>query len=76
MQALSAVMLAVVALKQPAIEFYTLCFSHGMNEVTLSYCYTGDYPAKPLLGKKNVSGRLSMPGGESPRHAQNPLLGE
>ena len=25
--------------------------------------------------KQRVSGRLGMPGGKSPRHAQNPLLG-
>ena len=72
-------MLAVVALKQPAIECLTLRLTRGMNGVTLSYCYSRDYltlKAVPLLNKNRVSGRLGMPGGESSRHIQNPLLGE
>ena len=49
LQALSAVqalMSAVVAMKQQTIVCYTLCVSREMNGVTLSYCYSGDYPTR------------------------------
>ena len=41
-----ALMFAVVALKQPTIECLTLGLTWGMNGVTLSYCYPGDYPSR------------------------------
>ena len=46
LSAVQALMLAVVVLKQPTIESYTLFVSHGMNGVTLSYCFSGDYPTR------------------------------
>ena len=55
-----------------------------------SYCYSGDYPTRGYrscakchrvsalncTGKTQVSGRLAISRGISPRHAQNPLSGE
>ena len=50
-----ALMLVVVALKQPAIECLTLCLTRGINGVTLSYSYSGNSSdptvAEPLLNK-------------------------
>ena len=37
---------------------------------------TNDLAALNCTGKTQVSGRLGMSGGISPRHAQNPLSGE
>ena len=34
------------SLKEPAIECLTLGLSRGMNRVTLSYFYSGDYPTR------------------------------
>ena len=34
------------SLKQPAIKCLTLGLSCGMNRVTLSYSYSGDYPTR------------------------------
>ena len=75
-------MLAVVALKQPAIERYTLYVSRGI-ELPIAIFTQGiirpeDSGAAFEQKKTLFSGRLSMPGGtrKSPRHAQNRLLGE
>ena len=42
----SVVGLIAVALQQRAIEWLTLGLSRGMNGVTLSYCYSADYPTR------------------------------
>ena len=34
------------SLKQPEIKCLTLGLSRGMNGVTLSYCYSGNYPTR------------------------------
>ena len=54
-----ALLVAVVALKQSAIECYTLYVSCGMTGVTLRYCYSGDYPTQGIselcfLGKNSL----------------------
>ena len=44
-----ALTLVVVALKWGTaihVECLTLCLTHGMKGVTLSYCYSGDYPTQ------------------------------
>ena len=64
----------------------TLGLSRGMNGVTLPIVILGTIRPEDSRAARNasiklhsetqVSGRLGMSGGRSPRHAQNPLSGE
>ena len=68
------------SLKYPAIECLTLGLSREMNGVTLpivtKLCVMPRSFNIKLHCETQVSGRLGMSGGKSPRHAQNPLSGE
>ena len=76
------------SLKQPAIECLTLGPSRGMNGVTLPIVTLpivtlgtirpedSEAARFKLHSETQVSGRLGMSGGKSPRNVQNPLSGE
>ena len=77
-----ALMLAVLALKQPAIECSGQYVSHVRRvelplAITLSLGTIRPEDSGAAFQKKaSLPGHLGMSGGKSPRHAQKPLLGE